>query len=104
MKILIIVIWTALLTWWLLHTFVYSHQAKIKRLWEEIFRLSRVIKKWEMQDDSVAEYVIGMVSRINAKKKRIGNLINAILDYHYTDTKNEYEQQYVHGNRYEVKK
>lgn len=106
MKILLLVISiiipTAIATWFLLDEFVCGRKAQIKRLWGKVFFCTHEIAKWEKMINEVGSATLFAkgLNDFKARKKRIGKLINALLDYYYVDTENENEQEYVEDNRY----
>ncbi len=44
-----------------------------------------------------------MLRKLKAKSDRAGRLVNALLDYQYSDAKDEDEQEYINEHRYEEK-
>lgn len=101
MSTLFIVVATALVTWLLLHNLIYSHKSQIERLWKKVFKFAVERGKLEREGDSVAFFEI--INAYNKAADRAGRLINALLDYHYTDEEDDEEREYVHENRYEEK-
>ncbi len=86
-------------TWILLHFYVYDHKSQIKRLWKEIFKYAHEIgkfKKMEEEHGSIMEAPDFLIRR----KDRTGKLINALLDYHYSDSEEEEDLEYINGNSY----
>lgn len=104
MENLILIIITIGITWFSLDKFVYGYKAQIKKLWKEIFRYAQELAKWEKAEKELGHVVAsGFFFALRKRKNRAGKLINALLDYHYADTEDEDEQEYVKDNRYEEK-
>ena len=79
------------LVWWLTYQFFYSPKARIKRLWEEVFKISfRIGEQTKKGESPIPEDV----NAVNKKKR----LINALLDY-YFNPENEEDKEYIEQNK-----
>ncbi|KKS37971.1 MAG: hypothetical protein A3G49_01290 [Candidatus Sungbacteria bacterium RIFCSPLOWO2_12_FULL_41_11] len=104
MSISLLIILIVVITWGLLHFFVYGHKAQINRLWKEIFRYAHETAKLKNINDELGSIATSDALHIlQIRANRTGKLINALLDYHYADTEDEDEQGYVKDNHYEEK-
>ena len=88
-------VFVIVLTWLIFH-FVYAPKAQIKRLWREIFGYAVQINKWKD-----IEGAWPAVHAMNAKKAVAGNLINALLKYHFSDPEDEDQIAYIEENKYD---
>ena len=92
MNIIFTVVITITLTWWLLHEYIYSPKAQIKRLWKEIFEISETIAAFKKHED-VAPMDL---SEFESQVKKRENVISALLSHHFDQ---EGDQEYIEGNR-----
>lgn len=104
MKILLVAIISACVTWGLLYELFYGPKARVKRLWNEMFKYAYEIGKYKKESKDANHGVYDQfVSILESKSNKTGKLINAILEYEYQDENNEEEKEYVADNKYKIK-
>lgn len=107
MKILAIIFYMlfgAGFAWMFFENYFYSPKFRIKKLWNEIFKISEEIGKLKKFEDSAGYHGLGIEELEKISNIR-GNLINTLLDYHFPNSEEDEEiEEYKKQNRYEVKK
>lgn len=98
------VLFGAGLTWLFFEEYFYSPKACIKRLWREVLEISRMTGEMRKLEDTSGFHGLG-IEKLEKLSNVRGNLINALLDYHFPNTEEDQEvEQYVKEHRYEIKK
>lgn len=90
-----IILCTALVTWWLAYHYLYSPKAQIKKLWDEVFKLTydfRQIREASTEAGWAASE--GFNHQINKRKA----LIKAILEHSFDPEK---DADYIHEHKTE---
>lgn len=86
MNIILTIIVTSSFTWFILYLSFYSPKAQVNRLWKRVFRNSKEIGISRSDEVKII---------LRGQNKRIGNLINSILDCHIrTDRSFNKENKY----------
>lgn len=96
---------TLILVSYFLYIFLYSSEARIKRLWKEIFKYASRVGELKKNEKADVLLTGQMIYDLESRQDRAGKLINAILEYEYPNLEDEEEekQEYVSENKYEVK-
>jgi len=90
LKIILIIIFIVIPTWYILNESFYSPKERIKRLRKKVHKYSDVINKLHTD-----VYSIGEPYKI--QRNKVGKVINSLLDYHFDQ---EEDKQYIEENRY----
>ena len=76
------------------HHFLYSDKARVKKMWKEIFELTKKRKEMQSPNDSVQNYIVLKPFDVAISKRK--NLINAILENCFNP---EEDSEYIKKNR-----
>lgn len=92
MSTILVIFATAVITWFVTNELFYSPKAQIKRLWKEVFALTKELAKYNGKD-SVADSVVREPYEKAIRKKK--EMIRVLLDYHFDP---EEDQEYIQKN------
>lgn len=92
-ELIILALFISGASWYAVYSNLYSPEARIKKLWNEIFEMTNIINGYE-REDNVATFIITDPYKNQIVKKK--KMINALLDY-YFDSKED--EEYIVGNR-----
>ncbi len=93
-RIIFLVIVVSLMTWLILDNYYYSPKAQIKRLWKRVHKFSEFISV--LEESNLPSYTSDSTK---AEKRKLGRLINSLLDCHF-DKEKEEDVNYIKDYKY----
>lgn len=89
----------SLVTWLAVYKLFYEPKSQIKRIWKDILKNAHQVGQLKNKG---AEQYYYLIKELNEQSDKAGLLINALLDYYFSDG-NEENKDFVEEHRYEQK-